>query len=350
MKKVILILVAVIGFGFIANAQDVILKKDGSEIEAKVLEITDQQIKYKNFDFQDGPVRNINISEVFVIIYQNGQKEVFNKEPEPIKSTHTTEENTVQNSKKQNSSANENEQCTISVCGLSVACSDAPSMMTWDEAKQKAPKGYRLPTPNELKCMRNGLKPTQARLLAREYWTSEDAIRNKAYTITMDDGKEEKNKRSEKFSVRYVRTSGYEDGANASQQVQTESHRDISNNETSSRSEYTNNQGFILSLKDEIIVDSYGLIDGAYACNMIIKKFEELGFCCVHREDFDKNTTAKYAIAIRNHVMGVGYQLIDHKQNKIVWEDSYSKLKAKAKDKIVGLPYFMESIMPFIGE
>ena len=61
-------------------AQDIILKKDGSEIEAKVLEITDQQIKYKDFDFQSGPTRNINISDVFMITYENGQKEVFNKQ------------------------------------------------------------------------------------------------------------------------------------------------------------------------------------------------------------------------------------------------------------------------------
>jgi len=78
MKKILLFLIAVIGFGIILNAQDVILKKDGSEIVAKVLEITEQQIKYKDFDFQTGPIRNLNISEVFMITYENGRKEVFN--------------------------------------------------------------------------------------------------------------------------------------------------------------------------------------------------------------------------------------------------------------------------------
>ena len=61
-------------------AQDVILKKDGSEIQAKVLEITEFAIQYKNFDFQNGPIRNINISEVFMITYEDGKKEVFNKQ------------------------------------------------------------------------------------------------------------------------------------------------------------------------------------------------------------------------------------------------------------------------------
>ena len=92
MKKMLLILVVLISFGIAANAQDVILKKDGSEIEAQVIEITDQQIKYKDFDFQNGPTRNVNISEVFMITYENGQKEVFNK--------HT--ETNAQTSKRQN--------------------------------------------------------------------------------------------------------------------------------------------------------------------------------------------------------------------------------------------------------
>jgi len=79
MKK-ILVLLAFVGLSLGANAQDIILKQDGSEIKAKVLEITDQQIKYKEFDFQDGPTRNINISEVFMITYENGKREVFNKQ------------------------------------------------------------------------------------------------------------------------------------------------------------------------------------------------------------------------------------------------------------------------------
>jgi hypothetical protein len=80
MKKVLLILIALIGFGISANAQDVILKKDASEIKAKVLEITDQEIKYKEFDFQDGSIHSVNISKVFRITYENGRHEVFNNQ------------------------------------------------------------------------------------------------------------------------------------------------------------------------------------------------------------------------------------------------------------------------------
>lgn len=80
MRKTLFILITVIGWGFAGNAQDIILKKDGLEIESKILEITDQQIKYRDFDFLNGPVRNIPISEVLMITYENGKKEFFDKE------------------------------------------------------------------------------------------------------------------------------------------------------------------------------------------------------------------------------------------------------------------------------
>jgi len=64
---------------------DIILQIGGKEIKAKVLEITDQQIKYKDFDYQSGPIRNINISEVFMITYENGKKEVFNNKTQSSK-------------------------------------------------------------------------------------------------------------------------------------------------------------------------------------------------------------------------------------------------------------------------
>jgi hypothetical protein len=58
-------------------AQDIIVKQNGDEIKSKILEITSETIKYKEFDFQDGPTRNINISDVFMVIYENGKREKF---------------------------------------------------------------------------------------------------------------------------------------------------------------------------------------------------------------------------------------------------------------------------------
>lgn len=58
-------------------AQDVIYKSDGTEIQSKVMEITEDLVKFKFWDQQDGPLRNISISDVFMIIYEDGTTENF---------------------------------------------------------------------------------------------------------------------------------------------------------------------------------------------------------------------------------------------------------------------------------
>ncbi len=78
MKKLICILVTLLLFSTL-NAQDFIYKNDGGEIEAKVVEITTDVIKYKIFEFQDGPIYNVEIDDIFMIVYENGRREVFKK-------------------------------------------------------------------------------------------------------------------------------------------------------------------------------------------------------------------------------------------------------------------------------
>jgi len=56
---------------------DLIIKRDGEEINAKILEIDDIKIKYKPSTHLDGPTRVINKSAVFMIKYKNGTKELF---------------------------------------------------------------------------------------------------------------------------------------------------------------------------------------------------------------------------------------------------------------------------------
>lgn len=58
-------------------AQDVIVKKDGSTILSKVIEISDTQVKYKKHSNIDGPTYVVNVSELAGINYQNGEKESF---------------------------------------------------------------------------------------------------------------------------------------------------------------------------------------------------------------------------------------------------------------------------------
>ncbi|WP_400191457.1 PQQ-binding-like beta-propeller repeat protein [Hymenobacter sp. B81] len=61
-----------------AQAQDIIIKNDKSELSTKVVEITDEHIKYRLFDFQDGPIYNVRKAEVWMIIYEKGRREKFN--------------------------------------------------------------------------------------------------------------------------------------------------------------------------------------------------------------------------------------------------------------------------------
>ena len=57
---------------------DVITFKNGDEIKAKVIEITQSEIKYKRFDYLDGPGRVALKTDVFAINYSNGTRELFN--------------------------------------------------------------------------------------------------------------------------------------------------------------------------------------------------------------------------------------------------------------------------------
>jgi hypothetical protein len=58
-------------------AQDIIVKKDGTEIKSKIIEITPDFIKYKKFSQLDGPLRNVAIYEVSAVFYQDGTIEQF---------------------------------------------------------------------------------------------------------------------------------------------------------------------------------------------------------------------------------------------------------------------------------
>lgn len=56
---------------------DVIICKNGDEIEAKILEIGIKEIKYKRCDNQEGPTISILNSSVLMIKYPNGTKDII---------------------------------------------------------------------------------------------------------------------------------------------------------------------------------------------------------------------------------------------------------------------------------
>lgn len=60
-----------------ANSQDVIIKRTGDEIKAKVIEIVGTTIKYKKQENLEGPLYNIDQTEVFKVKYENGQSDFF---------------------------------------------------------------------------------------------------------------------------------------------------------------------------------------------------------------------------------------------------------------------------------
>lgn len=73
--SVLLLFISVFAF-----SQDTIIKNNGDVILVKITEINPTEIKYKKFDYQDGPVYVDNKSEIQTIKYSNGIKEEFAKE------------------------------------------------------------------------------------------------------------------------------------------------------------------------------------------------------------------------------------------------------------------------------
>ena len=74
MKKLLLILLCL---PLLTFAQDNIVLKNGEEINAKILEVGESNVKYKRFNNQNGPVYTKSKDEIFFIKYSNGEKDVF---------------------------------------------------------------------------------------------------------------------------------------------------------------------------------------------------------------------------------------------------------------------------------
>jgi hypothetical protein len=77
MKQICILLLCLL-FAYNAKSQDLIIQKDGDEIKSRVLEVNLEIIKYKKFDNLNGPTFEISKSDVFIIKYENGTKDVFN--------------------------------------------------------------------------------------------------------------------------------------------------------------------------------------------------------------------------------------------------------------------------------
>lgn len=61
----------------LAFGQDLIVKKDGDVIQAKVLKVSAIEVEYKKWSNQNGPLYSIGVGSILAINYENGEKETF---------------------------------------------------------------------------------------------------------------------------------------------------------------------------------------------------------------------------------------------------------------------------------
>lgn len=76
MKRLFLVLVSVAST-LSTFAQDVIVKRDGEEIQCKILEVSTNKVKFKQWKNQNGPTFVEKKTDILMLKYENGQKEVI---------------------------------------------------------------------------------------------------------------------------------------------------------------------------------------------------------------------------------------------------------------------------------
>jgi len=77
MKKTLLFFLCAMCCATSASAQDTILKRDSSRIEARVTEISPVEVRYKRYSNPDGPTYVLPVSDIVSIRYANGEEERF---------------------------------------------------------------------------------------------------------------------------------------------------------------------------------------------------------------------------------------------------------------------------------
>lgn len=78
MKKLSFLL-TIIFVSVCSFAQDIIVTKDAKKIDAKILEVSTSEIRYKELDNLDGPVFILRTDEINSIVYANGKVVLYNQ-------------------------------------------------------------------------------------------------------------------------------------------------------------------------------------------------------------------------------------------------------------------------------
>lgn len=67
------------------SAQDIIITNDAKKIDAKILEVSKSEIKYKESDNLEGPTFILEVSDISSIVYSNGKVVLYNSNEEKNK-------------------------------------------------------------------------------------------------------------------------------------------------------------------------------------------------------------------------------------------------------------------------
>jgi hypothetical protein len=83
MKKLTLTMLTLIIAFSLCFSQDLITKKSGEDIQAKISEVNQTDIRYTKLDNPNGPTFTILKSDILLVRYANGTKDIFNEENNP---------------------------------------------------------------------------------------------------------------------------------------------------------------------------------------------------------------------------------------------------------------------------
>lgn len=78
MKNLCILSLLILLTGKLCSQKDIVTLKTGEELKVLISEITPTVIKFKKTP--DGPIFSLSKSEVFMLVYENGRKEVFSQE------------------------------------------------------------------------------------------------------------------------------------------------------------------------------------------------------------------------------------------------------------------------------
>jgi len=79
-KKGLFLTLCIFAISSACFAQDIIVTKDSRKIKAKVVRINEENVRYKNFDDQEGQTITIPKSRIASILYEDGEVETFDAE------------------------------------------------------------------------------------------------------------------------------------------------------------------------------------------------------------------------------------------------------------------------------